>query len=122
MIRRLFDRTVSALCYSLATEHARDFDVLRPPYNDVVRFVRAQYGRMSEPLRLPILAATLGFAVAALPSGSLFHRLSPSCRARIVGRWRAAPVGPCRDLIRFYESLVILSIHARRAEAPGATT
>jgi hypothetical protein len=115
--------TTSALCYSLAAEHAGpqpDLAALAAPYNDVTAFVQAQRARLDAALRLPLLAATLAFALAGLRRGGRFHRLSPALRARQVAAWRRSPLGPCRDLIRFYESLAVLALFARPELAPPA--
>lgn len=114
--------TTSALCYSLAAAHAGTAAALAAPYNDVTAFVIAQRGRLATWLRVPLELATLGFALAGLLHGRAFHRLSPQRRARQVAAWRRAPLGPCRDLVRFYESLVLMALFARPdfvADAPA---
>ena len=116
--------TTSALCYTLAAEHAGDAPALAAPYNDVTAFVAAQRARLSTALRWPLLLATLGFALAGLRCGALFHRLPPAKRARQVAAWRHSRLGACRDLIRFYESLAVLALFARpglvQADRPRA--
>lgn len=111
----MFDKTVSALCYEIARGHAHD-DYAVPPYNDVVRFVTGQFGRMPRFLAVPMRMATLLFGGAGLLKGGLFHRLSLSHRRAQVERWTNSSVGPCRDLIRFYRSLVLLALYSRPAE------
>jgi hypothetical protein len=104
-----FRNTVSALCYSII-EH--NFQPLDPavdfPHNQVVNFVLEQHSRMPDFLRFPIVFLTLVFDLAGiLQGGSLFHNQPPTQRWRQIESWKNSPIGPCRDLIRFYESLVI---------------
>jgi hypothetical protein len=110
----LFSNTVSALCYDLARGHGDN----RLPANDAVRFVLRQYARMPRPLAWGILAATLLLSANGLSQGTLYHRLTPERRGRIVRGWREASLKPFRDLIRFYESLVVMAIYS--SEARGA--
>lgn len=105
--------TTSALCYSLAREHAGSHPALAPPYNDVVRFVSAQRVRLSPALRGPLVLATLAFGLAGLRRGRRFHRQTLEGRARQIAAWRGSRLGPLRDLVRFYESLSVLALFAR---------
>jgi hypothetical protein len=109
------DRTLSAICYSLCAERAAgDEDALQPPYNDVVRFVAGQMQRMPGFLRFGVRAATLLFGLCAIGrSGAPFHRLALPRRALHVVSWRISRIGPCRDLIRFYESLAVMALYSR---------
>ena len=108
---RMFEKTVSALCYEIARGHARD-GFADPPYNDVVRFVLEQYGRMPRFLAIPMGLATIAFGYA----GKRFHRLEPAKRRARLNSWTNSPIGPCRDLMRFYRSLVLLAVYSRPAE------
>ena len=106
MLRRRFEDTVSALTYSLIHEHGG------PPYsalhNQVVRFVLAQHGRAPDHLRGPLLVLTCAFDLMSIVvSGQPFHRLTPDRRRRQLRAWRTARLGVCRDLVRFYETLVV---------------
>ena len=106
MLRRCFEDTVSALTYSLIREHGG------PPHsslhNQVVRFVLEQHGRAPDYLRVPLLVFTCVFDVASLArAGEPFHRLTPERRGRQLLAWRTARLGVCRDLVRFYETLVV---------------
>jgi hypothetical protein len=105
----LFHKTVSALCYDLARSHGQHW----LPANDAVRFVLRQYARMPRHLAWGIFAATLLLAANGCLHGALYHRLTPERRGRIVGRWQQASLKPFRDLIRFYESLVVMAIYSR---------
>lgn len=104
-----FEATVSALGYSILRERCPDAErACDFPHNRTVRFVLDQHGRMPDYLRLPFAAVTLAFGCSSvLRHGKPFHRLPHAARWRQVEAWRSAPLGPCRDLIRFYESFVI---------------
>lgn len=111
----LFENTVSAICYEIASSLDSDtapFD--QPPYNDVVGFVLGQWNRMPRFLAWPVRLATVAFAARSLASGSFFHRLPPQRRRLQLESWRTSSIGPCRDLIRFYRSLAILALYSRR--------
>jgi hypothetical protein len=109
MLQALFQNTVSALCYEIASEQGPQ-QGLGPPYNDVTRFVIHQHSSMPQVLGAGVRLATILFA---LSGGSLFHRLEPPRRRLRVASWKASPLGPCRDLIRLYSSLVILALYSR---------
>jgi hypothetical protein len=89
--------------------------------NDAVRFVLRQHARMPRHLGWGIRAATLLLAASGLLfSGALYHRLTPAQRGRIVLKWKQASLQPFRDLIRFYESLVVMAIYSRPASLSPA--
>jgi choline dehydrogenase-like flavoprotein len=113
-----FHDTVSALAYTLAAPHAADGPPeLAAPFNDLTQFVLRMHGDMADYLRMPVLAATLGFDSTALPlAGRPFHSLPADLRRKIVDAWKKSPVGGCRDLMRFYESLVTLALFSRMDE------
>ena len=100
-----FAKTVSALTACIVHERC-DAEGTHVP--TVTRFVLEQHGRMPDFLRLPIRVATLGFAAfTILHTGRVFHAASHEQRRRQLAWWRRAPIGPCRDLVRFYENLIV---------------
>ena len=111
-----FRSTVSALCYSILYERCKPLTTDSEfPHNRAALFVLAQQGRMPEYLRLPFAAVTLAFgASSVLRHGKFFHSLPHASRWRQIEAWRSASLGPCRDLIRFYESFVIFHWHSTR--------
>jgi hypothetical protein len=111
-MERLFHNTVSALCYDLARAHGEEY----LPANEAVRFVLRQHPRMPRYLGWGIRAATLLLATSGLLYGSLYHRLTPERRGRIVRAWKQSALQPFRDLMRFYESLVVMAIYSRPPE------
>jgi hypothetical protein len=79
---------------------------------------------MPQVLGCAIQLATLLFALMALVRhGALFHRLPPPRRRVQVAAWTVSRLGPCRDLMKFYSSLVILALYSRPrlAHALGQT-
>lgn len=110
-----FYRAASAICYSIARERC-GADIAFPA-NRVVRFVRAQHARMPDYLRFPLRTLTVLFDLGAIvTSGRRFHRLDHARRWRRIERWRRSRLGPCRDLVRFYEALVVFCSESIRHE------
>jgi hypothetical protein len=116
-----FEATVSALSYSILRERCPGADEDPGfPHNRCARFVLEQHGRMPDYLRLPFAALTRAFGASALlRHGRPFHRLPHAARWSHIETWRNAPFGPCRDLVRFYESFVIFHWHSVRAPRPA---
>ena len=110
MIKRFFTMTVSALCYSLIDYRFQDDAIPQYfPNNSAVNFVIEQQNRMPDYLRLPLLILTLIFDIwGLLRTGLCFHSQSPSVRQQLIQVWKNSPFQICRDLMRFYESLVVL--------------
>ena len=127
-----FRSTVSAIVYSILHER---FSSSGPgddfPNNRAVRFLLEQHGRMPDYLRWPLVFLTLVFDWSSLPRlGRRFHRLQPPARLRRIEAWRNSPLPPCRDFIRFFDSLVVYYWYSKvgaevskdRAHADAATT
>jgi hypothetical protein len=114
IMRSRFQNTASALCYSIIEQRCESASsALTFHHNKVVCFVLQQHSRMSDFLQLPIVVLTLIFDLwGIVQGGTLFHRLPPSVRWLQIESWRRSPIGACRDLIRFYESLTIFSYYA----------
>lgn len=110
MIKHFFTTTVSALCYSLIDYRFKNSLIIQHfPNNSAVNFVIEQQKRMPDYLRLPLLILTLIFDIwGLLRTGLFFHSQSPSVRQQLIQAWKKSPWQICRDLIRFYESLVVL--------------
>jgi len=118
-----FEATVSALTYSLLDSGGvHDAAGGRFIQNRVCRYVMAEHGRLPDYLRLPMRVLTLMFDAQTLPfAGAPFHALAPERREPWIRRWRHLPLGPCRDFIRFHESLAVFAgydaVHAAAASA-----
>lgn len=110
MIKRMFTNTVSALCYSLIDSRFPTPQIPQYfPHNSVVQFVLEQQNRMPDYLQFPLFFLTLIFeSWGLLRTGSLFHCQSPSVRQLQIQAWKNSPFQICRDLIKLYESLVVL--------------
>src|SRR5271157_3559779 len=110
-----FHETVSALVYSLAQSQGEGGEPsAQPPYNDLARFVLEQQARLPDYLRLPMLAATLGFDWSnCLHTARSFHSRPPEIRQRQIAAWKRSRLGFQRDLVRYYESLATLALHSR---------
>lgn len=108
------DVTISALVHAVASGHDSSPAVRHGrPYHPVAEFAVGQVAHMTAPLRLPMRVATMGLSMLALVStGSWLHRLPVERRRRLVDRWRNSRVGAIRDVIRFYESLTVLSLYS----------
>ena len=104
-----FVPTVSALTYSIIRARCGDTSAMPDErHNRVARFVLAQHAGMPDYLRLPFALLTVAFDGAAVAvAGRPFHTLPHERRWRFVDRWKSLPLGTARDLMRFYESLVI---------------
>lgn len=78
--------------------------------NSVVEFVLRQHASMPDFLRFPLKCLTVAFdASGILWCGRRFHKQSPDQRRAQCALWRSSPVSPCRDLVRFYDSLSVLA-------------
>ena len=111
---RYVENTISALCYEIAARHVGPERSSSAGYNDVIGFVREQLVRMPSFLSLPIKMATAFFGMSRLPlEGSLFHRRDSSRRTLQVEIWKRSRLGACRDLMKFYTSLVVLALYSR---------
>jgi hypothetical protein len=76
---------------------------------------------MPDFLRFPIACLTLIFDLVGIAyGGSPFHRLPHSVRWRQIESWKNSPIGFCRDLIRFYESLVVFDGYFRHMDGRGS--
>jgi choline dehydrogenase-like flavoprotein len=117
---RHYDR-VSALAYALAAAHARPGEpALAAPYNDLTAFILAQQGNLPDYLRLPMRALTAGFDWLGLGRArGLFRHASPEARTRQIAAWRNSGLGFQRDLVRYYESLVLLALYGRVESGAG---
>jgi hypothetical protein len=115
MLTRWFEDTVSALTYSLIREHGGPS--FSPLHNRVVRFVVEQHVRTPDYLRLVLLLATCAFDLCAVVfAGRPFRRLPPERRRRPLVAFAGARIGAFRDLVRFYETLVVFGWTSMRHE------
>lgn len=103
-----YEQTVTALAARIAEDRLHDAEQL-PPAREIAAGILQQQQRMPDYLRLPIALLTRGFDSAGLVHhGGTFSNASPAAQRRQLQAWRASSLGPCRNLVRFYESLVLL--------------
>jgi hypothetical protein len=77
----------------------------------------AQIAAMPDYLRAGISTFRELFLIAAwVSTGTSFGKQSLESRAKLIGRWRRAPVGAMRDFIRLHESLTLFSYFSKAAE------
>jgi len=109
-------KTIAALCGDLATMHDRSTaGSSAASYDDVTGFVLEQLRKMPPFLSQPVLLATSAFGMSRLLlEGSVFYKRPWQRRYVQVEIWRHSRFGPCRGLIRFYSSLVVLALYSRR--------
>lgn len=113
-----FARTVAALAESVGRELGRS--PCPSAARDGARFALAQHARMPAHLRIPVRLATLAFDWSgAMREGRPFHADDPGGRAARVARWRGARTPACRDLMRFWESLLVYAWFAAPDPADG---
>jgi hypothetical protein len=119
LIVNVFQATVSALGYSVLRERCpAPSSPLDFPNNRAVQFVLDQHARMPGPLRFALACATVAFGCSSLlVHGRMFHRLPHAARWQQVERWRNSPLGVCRDLIRFYDSLIVFHVYSANLAA-----
>lgn len=112
---KFLDVTISALVHAVAVQHDTSPLVAHgESYGPIADFAVGQVAHMTSPLRLPMRLATMGLSVLALVSaGAWLHRLPVERRRRLIGRWRSSRIGAIRDVIRFYDSLTVLSLYGR---------
>ena len=103
-----YEQTVTALAARIAEDRLQHAEQL-PPIREIAAGILQQQQRMPDYLRLPVALLTRGFDIAGLVHhGGTFRNASATAQRRQLDAWRASPLGPCRGLVRFYESLVLL--------------
>jgi hypothetical protein len=117
-----FYAAVSAITYSVIMQRClTEPNAPSPPFETVVRFVRDQQARMPDYLKPALRLLTLTFDGSTIPfRGRPFHQLPHVQRWRQMEKWKGSRLGFRRDLMRFYESLVIFGWHAEvHGSSPG---
>src|SRR5215470_16304381 len=105
--------TVSALTIELAAKYDGRRERSKESYGDVIRFVLEQLNRMPWFLAFGVKFLTALFGVSRLiAEGNLFYQ-RPAERRRIqVEKWVHSKLAVCRALMKFYASLVVLSLYS----------
>jgi hypothetical protein len=104
-----FEKTVAKLCESIVRARCEpSSSQLEERRDGLIRFVLSQHARMPDNLRMPLKACTLLFDLMGVArDGRPFHRQAHPARWRQVESWRGSFFPFERDLIRFYEGLVV---------------
>lgn len=121
-IRRGHTRRVSALVYALVEERRRDRSLNAHfiSTNAIVQFVLEQQARMPDFLRLPIRLATGLLAAFGIKNQfGFWHRLTIDQRLAQLHLWRTSKIGPFRDIVKLYESLVTLAFETLAVDQPA---
>jgi hypothetical protein len=114
----MFRATVEAICETVVPTGNRI--ETGDPSREVCGFVLSCFSAMPKFLAFGLRAFTVAFSLAGvLYGGQPFSANSASVRQRQWQRWRTHPLGPCRDLVRFYESLATLAFYSRQPESLG---
>lgn len=109
-----FESTVSSLCDSCIYKHNYEsHHLMNSSQNEVAEFVMAQREHMPDYLKLPIFILTAVFDLwSIITRGKRFHHLSLALRIKQITSWKMSPLKICRELMRFYESLIIFGYYA----------
>ena len=106
--KKWFHSTASAIVYASVSSTALPSSHRR--LNWVVSFVLHQQAAMPDFLRFPIIALTLVFDLFGLfLFFGFFHKQCLRRRQIQLEFWRNSSFGPCRDFVRFYDSLATLA-------------
>src|SRR6266852_4988762 len=112
-------KTISTLTHDLATTYD---DRLTSPESRVcvVNFVLEQLARMPWFLRVGVKLCTAAFGASRVFFGrTLFHRQKSKNRAAQIEAWKRSRLAIRRDLIKFYTSLVVLSLYSKTGTECG---
>lgn len=124
MFDQVFERTVSALCYTLAARY-REPELCNCVFgeNEAVNFVLRECRRSPDFVRGGIRLATLLLCCSSfLSKGQFFYQIDATNRVQLVERWRKLRFPLCRQLIGFYDALMALGWQdaiARQQDAPN---
>lgn len=123
-ISEMQDRRMSDIISALVHTRANG-NLAKSPHgslNLAAILVAAQQARMPDILRLPIRILTMLFDYSGIAFFlCAFRHQAFGQRSAQMAMWRHAAFGPCRDLMRFYDSLIMLSwldpetVHATKA-------
>lgn len=108
------NKTIAALTSELAYTFDGERKTSESSYDDVTQFILEQLDRMPWLLSLGIKTCTLVFGAGLIFSeGSLSSSGKMRQATAQVEAWRKSKSGICRNLMRFYTSLVVLSLYSR---------
>jgi hypothetical protein len=105
---------ISILVKELMLMHGESELYCSSRQDDVLKFVLDQMNRMPWLPRFAIQLMTLLFSFAsAFQSGLLiFGHRSETVYKNKLDTWRRSSLRPCRDFVRFYAAMVVLSLYS----------
>lgn len=104
-----FNKTVARLTETIRADRlASLYPDIDENCEGAVRFVLQQHARLPDWVRPPLRSFTLLFDLMGIVyGGRVFHRQPIQLRSRLWQRCRRGSFGPFRDLMRFYEAMVV---------------
>jgi hypothetical protein len=91
---------------------------LGPPYDDAASFVLGCLDAMPRAMAFGLRFATFVFLCSGIfYGGRSFSANPPQARAAQWARWRTHRLEPFRDFVRFYESLIVMTLYSRPVPA-----
>lgn len=104
---------ISAMVRALLAIHGESNSSSSARFHDVLQFVLDQLDRMPWFTRFAVKTMTLYFAL----TGSIYSRptfpggAENSCRKHLEA-WSRSTLRPCRDFVKFYAGMVVLSLYS----------
>lgn len=106
-------KTTAAICRQILHRHGLGKDLAAGTEESAARFVENTLALQPPWARIAVRLLTLAFALGALAfGGRTFARLPETRQRAYFAAWADSRLAPCRLLLRFYESLVLMSAHA----------
>jgi len=107
--------TISAVVRELLAIYGESESYSSARFHRVLKFVLEQMDRMPWLLRFAIKVLTLGLIFSSLlharfafftdgSGGNVFRKQ--------IRAWSCSPLRPCRDLVKFYAAMVVLSLYS----------
>ena len=108
----MFYKSLSCIVYTLAAQYASKLglSLTIQEKNRTVQFVTDQHRQMPEVFKLGICVLTLFLCLHSLRLGGLLYRIAPKSRLEALESWRTGPLSFQRDLMKYYDSLVLLFV------------
>jgi hypothetical protein len=109
-------RTLNTMCETVAHCHSAGASVraIEPPYDDAAQFVLEALRRMPAIYSVGVKGLTCFFACAGVAyGGRSFRNNSLPQRIKQWKRWQSHRIALCRDLVKLYESLILLTLYSR---------
>lgn len=113
-----FQKTVRAFAEAILEEYGPAEGIPEPRKNAVVAFVLSETVRIPDYQKTPGLFFTIAFSfLHVFLSGRTFADLGLARRQRWIRFWKKAPIGLCRDFVRYFEILTLMALFEPRIES-----